>query len=284
VTATDEFEHFTRLCNALKPWLGEIVIVGGWAHRLYRLHELAQPLDYQPLMTLDTDIAVPKNLPVHEQNIAQRLHEHGFTQSFLGDHQPPVTQYRLGSEQDGFYAEFLTPLLGSGYTRDGKPAQTTRIAGVSSQKLRHLDFLLRDPWKISLNSTDEVQAKTQLPIHVANATAFIVQKLLIRDMREKDRLAKDVLYIHDTIEVFGAKLERLNELWRNSVRPKIHRNHVAKAMDSVAILFSVVNDTIRDASLIARSAGREIPPEDLQAVCRAGLDLILSEPQPHSER
>jgi hypothetical protein len=111
------------LCNALKPWLGEVVIVGGWAHRLYRFHEFAQPLDYQPLITLDTDVAVPKTLHVHEQNIAQRLHDHGFTESFLGDHHPPVTQYRLGSEQDGFYAEFLTPLLGSVYTRDGKPAK-----------------------------------------------------------------------------------------------------------------------------------------------------------------
>lgn len=129
MTATGEFEHFTRLCHALKPWLGEIVIVGGWAHRLYRLHEWAQPLDYQPLITLDTDVAVPKTLPMHERNIAQRLHEYGFIESFLGDRQPPVTQYRLGPEQDGFYAEFLTPLLGSGYTRDGKPAQTTRIAG-----------------------------------------------------------------------------------------------------------------------------------------------------------
>ena len=284
MTATDEFEHFTRLCDALEPWLGEIVIVGGWAHRLYRLHDLAQPLDYRPLITLDTDVAVPKSLTVHEQNIAQRLHEHGFTESLLGDHQPPVTQYRLGAEKDGFYAEFLTPLLGNGYTRDGKPTPTTRIAGVSSQKLRHLDVLLRDPWKVPLNSVDESQAKGSVPVYVANATAFIVQKLLIRDKREKDQLAKDVLYIHDTIELFGAKLEQLNELWRNSVRPQIHPNHVAKAMDSVAVLFSVTNDTIRDASQIARSAGRAMPPEDLQAVCQAGLELILSDRAPHSER
>jgi hypothetical protein len=91
---------------------------------------------------------------------------------------------------------------------------------VSSQKLRHLEVLLRDPWKVPLPSVDEAQVKTSLPIQVANATAFIVQKLLICDKREKDELAKDILYIHDTIEVFGAKLDRLNELWPNSVRPK----------------------------------------------------------------
>ena len=56
---------------------------------------------------------------------------------------------------------------------------------------------------------------------IANPTAFIVQKLLIRDKRDKDHLAKDVLYIHDTIELFGAQLEKLNGLWRDSVHQSI---------------------------------------------------------------
>ena len=140
-----ELERFLRLVCALEPWLAKIVIVGGWAHRLYRFHEFAQPLDYQALITLDADVAVPKNLAANQQNIAERLHEHGFTETLLGDHQPPVTRYRLGPEHSGFYAEFLTPLQGGGYTREANPDKTVRIAGVSSQRLRHLDPLLRDP-------------------------------------------------------------------------------------------------------------------------------------------
>jgi len=273
----NEFDDFTRLLLALDPWLPKIVIVGGWAHRLYRFHELAQELDYKPLMTLDTDIAVPKTLPVMQENIAQRLHKNGFTESFLGDHQPPVTQYRLGSADGGFYAEFLTPLEGNGYTRDGKPDLTVRIAGVSSQKLRYLAVLLKQPWRVILNPSNNIRVAAPTVVQVANPTAFIAQKLLIRDKRDKDHLAKDVLYIHDTIEVFGAKLDKLNEAWRESVRPQLHPNHVNTMRDSASQLFSAVNNAIRDASQIARSSGRLLPPEDLQAVCKAGTDIILSD-------
>ena len=40
-----DVEYFARLVDALEPWLDQVVIIGGWAHRLYRLHPLAQPLD-----------------------------------------------------------------------------------------------------------------------------------------------------------------------------------------------------------------------------------------------
>jgi hypothetical protein len=64
---------FTRLIAALEPWLGQVVIVGGWVHRLYRLHPHAQLLDYPPLSTLDADVAVPAQLPVGEQDIRARF-------------------------------------------------------------------------------------------------------------------------------------------------------------------------------------------------------------------
>jgi hypothetical protein len=33
---------FGRLVSALEPWLHHIVIIGGWAHQLYRRHHDAQ--------------------------------------------------------------------------------------------------------------------------------------------------------------------------------------------------------------------------------------------------
>jgi hypothetical protein len=275
MTAKNEFADFVRLIKALEPWLPQIVIVGGWGHRLCRFHEHAQPLDYKPLMTFDTDVAVPKDLPVGQENIAQRLHQQGFTESFFGDHQPPVTQYRLGAEGDGFYAEFLTPLDGSGYTRDGQPDQTVRIAGVSSQKLRHLDILLQHPWSVVLVPSDEIRIEKTAVIYIANPTAFIVQKLLICDRREKTHVAKDVLYIHDTIDLFGASLEDLTKIWKEVVRPNLHSNHIARMRSSISTLFSRVNDIIRDASQNAQSAGRALTPEDLLEACSVGLEIIL---------
>jgi len=34
MTAADDFVSFSRLIIALDPWLDQVVIVGGWAHRL----------------------------------------------------------------------------------------------------------------------------------------------------------------------------------------------------------------------------------------------------------
>jgi hypothetical protein len=43
-----ELEAFSRLIVALEPWLGEVVLVGGRAHRLYRVDSRARKLDYLP--------------------------------------------------------------------------------------------------------------------------------------------------------------------------------------------------------------------------------------------
>ena len=43
MAADPDFEHFASLVDALHPWLDEVVIVGGWADRLYRIHQLARP-------------------------------------------------------------------------------------------------------------------------------------------------------------------------------------------------------------------------------------------------
>jgi hypothetical protein len=61
-------EQFARLIIALEPWLDQVVIIGGWAHRLYWLHPSAQRTEHLPLTTLDTDIAVPTSLKVTNNN------------------------------------------------------------------------------------------------------------------------------------------------------------------------------------------------------------------------
>ena len=55
-----ELEAFSKFIGALEPWLCEVVLIGGWAHRLYRRHPLARRLAYLPLITLDGDVAVPR--------------------------------------------------------------------------------------------------------------------------------------------------------------------------------------------------------------------------------
>lgn len=128
-----DLKPFALLIAALDPWLGQIVIVGGWAHQLYRLHPHARGLDYRPLTTLDTDVAIPAKMAVGEQDIRQRLLAHGFVEEFVGDHQPPAIHYHLGGEKTGFYAEFLTPLTGGEHDRKHNRKATMEIAGIDCE-------------------------------------------------------------------------------------------------------------------------------------------------------
>jgi hypothetical protein len=67
-----------------------VVIIGGWAHRLHRLHPAAQTLDYAPLTTLDADVALPIELQVEGQEIYQRSQANGFQARFLGRLRPNI--------------------------------------------------------------------------------------------------------------------------------------------------------------------------------------------------
>jgi len=109
---SSDVEYFACLVDALEPWLGQVVIIGGWAHRLYRLHPLAQTLDCEPLGTFDTDVAVPLNLPATGEQIHERLLGRDFHEDLLGDTRPPAAHYRVQSGDTSFYAEFLTSLEG----------------------------------------------------------------------------------------------------------------------------------------------------------------------------
>ena len=216
-------EYFARLVEALDPWLDQVVIIGGWAHRLYRLHPLAQPLDYEPLGTFDTDIAVPLDLPTTGEQIRARLLERDFREELMGDMQPPAAHYRVESGDNSFYAEFLTPLEGSAVKRGGRRDVTARVSGVSVQKLRHLELLLQNPWDVMIAPATGYPTPGVRRILVPNAAAFLVQKILIHEKRDRDRRAKDILYIHDTIETFGGNLAAIREQWQTNVRARAAR-------------------------------------------------------------
>jgi hypothetical protein len=232
VAHVTEGDHFARLIEALDPWLGQVVIIGGWAHRLYRLHPMAQQLDYEPLGTLDTDVAVPSTLPATGEELRARLLAREFREELLGDMQPPAAHYRVQSGDESFYAEFLTPLQGSEINRGGRRDVTTRVSGVSAQKLRHLELLLQHPWEVLIAPHLGYPTSEGRRILVPNATAFLAQKILIHDRRNPDERAKDILYIHDTIETFGSDLAALRELWEGSLRPSLHSRAARRILHS----------------------------------------------------
>ncbi len=257
-------DPFARSLAALHPWLDQLVIIGGWAHKLYRLHHTAQQLNYPPLITLDTDIAIPLNIPRRKEDIRSRLLTHGFTEELLGTDKPPATHYHLKDDASGFYLEFLTSLTGGEHTRTGRRKATIDIAGITSQRLRHIELLLLHPWSVDFPSS----APT-VKVQIANPANFIAQKILIHQKRKRADRAKDILYIHDTLETFGSSIPELRKFWLQSGAPQLNHRHAAIVSKAADNLFGNSTDDIQRSALI--SAERRLSPESIREACRYGL-------------
>jgi len=267
----DDSEAFARLLTALRPWLGQLVVVGGWAHRLHRVHPRANPPGHLPLRTRDTDLAFSPDEAL-AGDVRTALTDAGFTEELFGDDSPPAMHYRLGEEDAGFYAEFLTPLFGSEMKR-GKSDATLSKAGITAQKLRYLDLLLVRPWTVRVGPGKEVPFASDVELFVPNPTSFIVQKLLIHSDRPPRKKAQDILYIHDTLELFGGSLGELRRLWVEELRPGMVAKTARRAETTGQELFAEVTDAIREATRIP--ADRRLTPENVQRACEYGLAEIL---------
>lgn len=267
----NDLEAFARLVQALAPWRQQLIFIGGWGHRLHRLDPRANRPDYQPVFTRDTDLAFANKAPI-EGDIKQSLMQHGFQEELSGDHRPPAAHYTLCEEAGGFYAEFLTPLAGSGRRRNGDADATMAKAGISAQKIRHLDVLLVDPWVISVGPQEGVPMPERMDVQVTNPLCFMVQKFLIQQYRPANKRAQDVLYIYDTIELFGALLDKFNVHWHARVAPAL--GNLADEVQNLSMqTFAEVNDMVRDAARIP--ADRNLSPEQIQATCRYAFEQIL---------
>lgn len=261
-----------RLLDALRPWLTQLVIVGGWAHRLHRYHPLAHPQTYAVVRTKDADIAFSAGASLGG-NIAAALRKAGFREDLSGDHTPPITQYRLESEDDGFSAEFLVPLEGSEIKRGGRRDVTLATAGITAQKLRHLDLLLLETWDVRLSRDVGVPVVGPVDVRLPNPVSFVAQRILIHKERAPSKRAQDALYIHDTLELFGGELPILRSLWRERIRPSIHDRTARLFERSRHEQFDSVTDAIRNAARIPQD--RILRPERFQATCSYGLEEIF---------
>lgn len=271
-----DLADFTKLAVTLEPWRSQIVFVGGWAYRLYRYEPRAYKPEYEAVFTQDADVAYREREAL-AGDISEALAGAGFKEKFNGDFKPPAARYALGEEANGFYAEFLTPLTGSGKKRNKQTGEFEEDAtevngGVIAQKLRHLEVLLYAPWVVNIpaaeSGIDEEVARLRIP----NPVSFIVQKLLIRDLRAAEKRPQDVLYIHDALELFGASIDDLVPIWKDLEGTLTDRQRKS-VRDGVQDLFSEVNDTLREAAAIP--SDRRPEPEEMLRLCQLGFEELF---------
>ncbi|HYV43260.1 MAG TPA: GSU2403 family nucleotidyltransferase fold protein [Myxococcaceae bacterium] len=275
MAALTDREAFARLVIAVEPYLDALVFVGGWAHRLYAFHELADPIDFEPLATDDADLAAPARLQVRKETLAARLKSAGFTEEFRGEDTPPISEYHLGEEEAGLYVEFLAPLAGGSMSRKGKPRDTALVGGVTAQTLRYVDLLLEAPWSVRIHQRLGFPVgKEGFQIRIPNPASFIAQKMLVLDRRAPSKRPKDLLYMHDTLVLFSQEQAALRASWQ-----LVRAAHVARTLkEQVERRFGRVDDLVREACRIAEETGRPSPPtpERFAELCLAGTRAIFT--------
>ncbi len=270
----NDLAAFSKLVQALDRWRAHLIFIGGWGHRLHRLDPRANQLPYQPVFTKDSDLAFSGQAPL-EGDIRAALLDHGFKEQLAGEFKPPAAHYTLGEDTAGFYAEFLTPLTGSGYKRNREPDATLLAGGISAQKIRHLDILLVDPWVTTVGPEQGIPLEGAVDIQVVNPLCFMVQKFLIQKDRSASKRAQDLLYIHDTLQVFASLLPQFNGSWRSTVKPALdlQGGHSQAVENAAAKAFAAVDDTIRSAVRIPQD--RVIDPEAFRLTCQLSFETIF---------
>ena len=171
-----------------------------------------------------------------------------------------------------FYVEFLAPTTGEGVRRSGERDATARVQGIVAQKLPHVDVLLVEPWTVSLSTAGQEAVQVRIP----NAVTYLAQKVLVLPDREREKQSNDVVYVHDTLMMFGDNLPALGQLWE-SLKVRLTKKQVRDAGRASAALFGQLDDRIRRAAIVARETGRGSPPsaELIRARCHDGLQAIF---------
>jgi Nucleotidyltransferase len=269
-------DAFERIVKALGPYLDELVFVGAWCQRLLRFHQFAVPPTFAPLMSEDADVATPERLAPRSESIAERLRAAGFRASLSGSELLPVSKYY--PDDRGLYVEFIAPLRGGGHTRNGERDDTLSIAGITAAKLRYVDLLLHRPWTLELKTTDGFPVgDDRISMQLANPVSYLAQKVLsIRRRPQPQKRAKDALYVHDTLLMFGEHFDDLRPLvgevlalLPRETQSEFHRLRVDLFHDDALVL---------QAADIAAATGRASPPSasTVAAVCVSGLERIFA--------
>ena len=136
-----------------------------------------------------------------------------------------------------------------------------------------MDLLLRAPWRVVLSASDGFPFTERKQVLVANPVSFLAQKVLVHTKRNRSERAKDILYIHDTFETFGAHITDLHAEWINKISSTLHARSVRLVEQAANTLVGEMSDPVREASRIAQD--RALSPEAIREVCSFGFKQVF---------
>lgn len=176
-----------EVLEAVKPYLSDIVLVGGWVPVVYE--QCTSMLPTPMVRTADVDFACPSPLNVKGKPLDHLLKSAGFRCEMSGPTPVPFCRYVNERQLE---IEFLTPLRG-----DGSVSVTELQEGLTAEPLRYLEILL--------THTREVKVADYI-VRVPWLSAFLFQKgLSFPQRRSALKKDKDLYYIFKIVQGVGVE-------------------------------------------------------------------------------
>jgi len=271
-------KFFAHVVEAVRPYLNDLLFIGGMANALYRHHELAKTIPWEFLGTKDVDVAAPSPLPPMRRRLLYDLVlEADFEVVLEGTGDKCCEKYVLKGNQFDADLEFLCPLSGARGARGREGGGSLNIQkGLRAQPLQYLEVLFRNPWEMDVGEIDGLSSLKGTTVRVPNPAAYVMQKILIRDQRRKAQSkAKDCFYIYEISAIFRDDLDRIageyarlpgiHTKWRDSFEREIPRLFGSVHSEGVRSALRVFEDSGKNVShnklnevIIMRSVGKLI--------------------------
>jgi hypothetical protein len=177
-----------EVLKAVKPYLPDIVLIGGWVPIVYEQYTSIYPT--KTLRTSDVDFACPSPLAVREETMDHLLKAAGFRCELFGNTPVPFCRY---INERGLEIEFLTPSKG-----DGSSTVTQLQRDLTAEPLRYLDVLLAHIRPVKIDE--------DLIVLVPRISAFLFQKgLSFPNRRSALQKDKDLYYIFKIVQAVNSE-------------------------------------------------------------------------------
>jgi hypothetical protein len=189
--------------EALKPYLPDIVISGGWVPFVYYSYLGTPRPARKPLGTKDVDITVSAKLSPGERpslrEILQNEHAEekrgGMPLGYFGPKGLEETIYEFTKDGVEIELTFMTPRIG----QDERPA-TVIPAGVVATLLRYVDVLLASNMKVRIKDQTSQGQAIDVEATFPTPEAYCYQKgLSFVDRASPEKKAKDLYYLFDLL-------------------------------------------------------------------------------------
>lgn len=192
---SSQLNEVLRACiEPLRPYLGQIVVAGGWVPYLYmRLYEGA--VAHEPLLTSDFDAALARSgLIESDVTLDASILSSGFSYEFASLDVPPVVRY-VKDLEGGRQAEIEF------ITQANDFREVVKVVGsVNAQALQDIDLLLADSWSHPLEQFG-IQGEGEL--RLPRPSMFVLHKVLTAPRRSRgEKTAKDLYYAFYVLDAF----------------------------------------------------------------------------------